>query len=56
MTVWTDQDVKTAADVPGYLRVTCARSVLDDFTGSPGQECSLRDLEQILPCGEQEGI
>lgn len=31
MTGWTDQDVKTVADVPGHLRVIWARSVLDDF-------------------------
>lgn len=29
--LWTDQDVKTAADVPGHLRVIWTRSVLDDF-------------------------
>lgn len=31
MTGWINQDVKTAADVPGHLRVIWARSVLDEF-------------------------
>lgn len=54
LTVWTDQDVKIAADAPGHLRVIWARSVLDDFireTGSPGQQRGLQDLWQIFHVG-----
>lgn len=57
MTVWADQDVKTAADVLGHLTLVWARSVLDEFirkSGSSGQQLSLWDLWQICHAGSRK--
>lgn len=57
MSVWEDQDVKTAAGVQGHLGLVWVRYVLDEFvrkSGSSGQQRSLWNLWQICHVGSRK--